>query len=111
MRHLFLACILFTSFISPLKIGNAQSPSSYFQDAQNLLEQMSPEERVGQLFLVTFEGNAPQPEDPIVDLIANYHISGVLISKENDNFVETPETLAEASRLIELLQDFLHFSK
>ena len=105
MRHLFLACILFTSFISPLKIGNAQSPSSYFQDAQNLLEQMSPEERVGQLFLVTFEGNSPQPEDPIIDLIANYHISGVLLSKENDNFVETPETLAEASRLIELLQD------
>lgn len=105
MRHLFLACILFISFISPLKIGNAQSPASYFQDAQNLLEQMSPEERVGQLFLVTFEGNAPQPEDPIIDLIVNYHISGVLLTKENDNFVETPETLTEASRLIELLQD------
>ena len=105
MRRLFLACILFTLFISPLKIGLAQSPSSYFQDAQSLLEQMSPEERVGQLFLVTFKGNAPQPEDPIIDLIVNYHISGVLLTKENDNFVERPETLTEASRLIELLQD------
>ncbi|UCF61235.1 MAG: hypothetical protein JSV37_00745, partial [Anaerolineaceae bacterium] len=66
---------------------------------------MSPEERVGQLFLVTFEGNAPQPDDPIIDLITNYHISGVLLTNENDNFVEAPDTLAEASRLIETLQD------
>jgi beta-N-acetylhexosaminidase len=105
MRRIFLVCVLFVVLFSPLKIGNAQSSISYSEQAQSLLERMSPEERVGQLFLVTFTGNAPQPEDPIFDLIVNYHVSGVLLTKANDNFVESPETLIQIRELIGLLQD------
>jgi beta-N-acetylhexosaminidase len=105
MRYISLICVLFVVLISPLKIGNAQSRISDSEQAQNLLEQMSPEERVGQLFLITFEGNTPQPEDPIIDLIVNYHVAGVLLTKDKDNFAASPETLVATRGLIELLQN------
>ena len=89
----------------PTEVGR-KLPEQYPLDSvSNLLQEMTPEEKVGQLFLVTFEGNAPQPDDPIIDLIVNHHISGVIIKNANDNFSESPETLNEAKTLIALLQD------
>ncbi len=73
-------------------------------DIQALLERMTPEERVGQLFLVTFTGNEVTPESPIYDLIVNYHIGGVVLLASNDNFVAAPQTVSEAYRLIHDLQ-------
>lgn len=72
--------------------------------ALELLEQMTPEERIGQLVLVTFEGSTPEADDAIFDLIVNQHISGVVLSAENDNFVEPPNTLEQARELISTLQ-------
>ncbi len=48
-------------------------------DAQELLNAMSVEERVGQLFLVTFQGDAINGESDIVDLILNYKVGGVVM--------------------------------
>lgn len=72
--------------------------------AEELLERMSPEQRVGQLFLVTFRGNTLRPEDPIFDLIVNGHIGGVVLRARNDNFRDAPETLPAARELIVSLQ-------
>lgn len=47
--------------------------------------QMSAAERVGQLFLVSFEGEQALPESAITDLILNYHVGGVVLDRENDN--------------------------
>ncbi len=38
---------------------------------------MKPEERVGQLFVVEFDGNTFDDDSQLVDLITNYHIGGV----------------------------------
>ena len=69
-----------------------------------MLESLSPEERVGQLFLVSFSGTDTGAESQIYDLIANYHVGGVVLLAENDNFSEAPNTLVDAQQLINALQ-------
>ncbi len=63
---------------------------------------MSPEERVGQLFLVTFQGTDLGPETEIFDLITNQHIGGVILLARNNNFND-PENLPAAT--LQLTQD------
>lgn len=53
--------------------------------AQSVLDNMSVAERVGQLFLVTFEGDQASFDSDIADLITNFHIGGVVLSAANDN--------------------------
>ena len=50
--------------------------------AQALLDEMNIEERVGQLFLVTFEGDTAVPESTITDLITHYRVGGVILRVE-----------------------------
>jgi beta-N-acetylhexosaminidase len=72
--------------------------------AQTLLETMTPRERVGQLFLVNFEGSAINDESRISELISQYHIGGVTLNRGMDNFVDPPNTLQAAYSLIFDLQ-------
>lgn len=69
-----------------------------------LLEGMTPEERVGQLFLISFEGAEIDPESEFAELLANYPIGGVVLRAENDNFVASPETIHTSFKLISDLQ-------
>ena len=73
--------------------------------AQTLLEKLTPEERVGQLFLVAFNGPRPSEKTQIQDLITRYHVSGVVLRADNDNFVAAPDTISSAYQLISQLQD------
>jgi beta-N-acetylhexosaminidase len=69
-----------------------------------LFESLTPEERVGQLFLVTFTGMDTGLESQIHNLITNYHIGGVVLLAGNDNFAPAPDTLTNAHGLIADLQ-------
>lgn len=69
-----------------------------------ILASMTPEERVGQLFLVTFTGTDTSQQSQIYDLIANHHIGGVVLQSANDNFVAAPNTVASAYDLVKNLQ-------
>ena len=73
--------------------------------ARELLVKMSPEERVGQLFLVTFTGSSASQDSQIVDLVDRYHVGGVVLLAGNDNFVTAPNTVSSAYQLIAHLQD------
>jgi beta-N-acetylhexosaminidase len=73
--------------------------------AQQMLEKMTPEEKVGQLFLVTFTGSTVNNQSQIYDLITRYHVSGMILRAENDNFVAAPDTVSAAYQLISQLQD------
>ena len=53
--------------------------------AAGVLNNLTPEEKVGQLFMITFVGTDVGPESQIYDLIMNYHIGSVVILDENDN--------------------------
>ena len=74
------------------------------QKAQNLLERMTPEERIGQLFMVTFNGSSIDPESEIVDLISNYYVGGVMLSAANDNFTDNEQTVQSAIELTRQIQ-------
>jgi beta-N-acetylhexosaminidase len=99
--------ILILVMINPLGSGYAapvNQISSSRERAQALLESMKPEERVGQLFLVTFTGSDAGQDSQIYDLITNHHIGGVILQVENDNFQPSPNTLAETLQLTRQLQ-------
>lgn len=54
-----------------------------------LWAQMGPEERVGQLFLVTFYGSDVDETSDIAELVFRYHVGGVVLLSGNDNFDDT----------------------
>jgi beta-N-acetylhexosaminidase len=97
--HFVLAVLLFASMLWRAPVAYAQS------QVQAILNSMSPQERVGQLFLVTFRGTSVAPDSKIYDLIVNRHIGGVVLLAENDNFVDAPETILSAYQLTSDLQN------
>jgi len=105
-RQIFHWLILMTfcaSLLGPLPAARAQTQSQA-TPAQAILKSMTPEERVGQLFLVNFRGTDTSPESQIYDLIVNHHVGGVVLVAENNNFVAAPETVPGAHQLIGALQ-------
>lgn len=102
LRFLVLLTML-ASLLGPVAGALAQTPVPPPQ-VQTLLNSMTPEERVGQLFLVTFSGTDTGDVSQIHDLIANRHVGGVILLAGNDNFVAEPDTVSSAHRLIADLQ-------
>ena len=92
------------SLLGPLPAARAQTPIPASQ-IQAVLDTMTPEERVGQLFLVTFRGTDTSAEAQIRELISNHHIGGLVLQAGNDNFIAEPDTVTGAHQLINSLQD------
>ena len=90
---------------APYWQGGEASESPQTSRVAELLDDMTPEERVGQLFLVTFQGKNIEDNDPIYKLIADHHIGGVLLEAKNDNFDEGPDALIDVRNLISAIQD------
>jgi beta-N-acetylhexosaminidase len=109
MKLAFLILVLV--LVLPLSLGQAAPLSQGIpnsEKAQQLLNQLTPQERVGQLFLLTFLGpeagvGSPTGEQ-IYNLIVNYHIGGVILQADNDNFVGADQTLPIAKSLTDQLQ-------
>ncbi len=74
------------------------------EKARQMLELLSPEERVGQLFLVTFSGTDVGENTPIYDLIVKHHIGGVVLLAANDNFISGEEALTHIQTMNRQLQ-------
>jgi beta-N-acetylhexosaminidase len=106
LRRLFCGLTLLIVITSLFQPGPTVHAEANFQspEAQALLASMTPEERVGQLFLVTFQGTDTHDQTEIYDLIANYHIGGVVLLAGNDNFLPQPDTISSAHQLISSLQ-------
>jgi beta-N-acetylhexosaminidase len=109
LRAILFCSLLLGSLITPVSTGarsRAQSTEPE-ENARQLLESMTPEERVGQLFLVSFRGTDIDPGTPIHDLITNHHVGGVILSREKDNFIGpegTPAQALETNRRIQLVE-------
>ncbi len=105
--HLIFLFLLLTGLFAPSGSGLAavlqQYDAAYYK-ATSLLRQMSPEERIGQLFLVSFEGSKISPDSQIVSLISQKHIGGVILRADNNNFVGPDNTVITAQNLIKKLQ-------
>lgn len=103
MRRLFLGLTVLAMLVIFIQPAQAQTPTPPLY-IRNMVRDMTPEERVGQLFLVSFIGNDASEASQILDLIVNYHIGGVTLSAANDNFMAAPDTVSDAYRLIAQLQ-------
>ncbi len=111
LRVLFLVLIL--SLISfPLGQISAQEGDPLIDplaQAQLLLNELTPEERVGQLFLVTFNGTNISPDLPIYNLINSHHIGGIVLLAKEDNIVPTgndPKSVpGQVQKLVQTLQE------
>jgi beta-N-acetylhexosaminidase len=106
LKRLFRSLILLAilgSIVGPVPGAHAQTPMPPPQ-VRALLSAMTPEERVGQLLLVTFSGTDTGEESQIRDLIENHHIGGVILQARNDNFAAGPDTVSAAHQLIADLQ-------
>lgn len=105
-RRLFSWLMLVLSLLSlfPPRLAAAQQTDPAMEAARLLLTQMTPEERVGQLFLVTFVGTSVGEDSQIYDLITRHHVGGVVLLASHDNFLPAPDTVAGAHRLIADLQ-------
>ena len=103
-RNLVFAFV--TGFFMLAQYSNVGASSLLQQDnATRLLENMIPEERIGQLFIITFNGNTPVELIDVLELIKEHHISGVVLSSNFNNFVDQPDTLSQIYELIATLQN------
>ncbi|HPR35349.1 MAG TPA: glycoside hydrolase family 3 N-terminal domain-containing protein, partial [Anaerolineaceae bacterium] len=101
-RLLLLAlalALLAQSLASVFPINSVRAQSSV--DA--LMAEMTPAEKVGQLFLITFDGRTIPSDGPLAQLIQDYHIGGVVLSSSHNNFSGT-DTASSTRALIETLQ-------
>ena len=108
IRNFIFPCLLASSLLLgslPLNLALAHSaavtPST---KAKAQFDSLSPEEKVGQLFLITFTGNDTSPVSPIFDLIVNYHLGGVILDRDNDNFLNLDQIPEECRTLSNNLQ-------
>ncbi len=106
----WISLILAISLASSIFPTTAASASVSLQitdpgeSARQMLAKMSPKERVGQLFLVSFTGSTAEQYSQINTLITNNHIGGMVLLARNDNFTAAPDTITNASKLISQLQ-------
>ncbi len=105
LKRAFLACLLGALMLSSLAApGQANAQSVVPPGAvRAVFQKMTPEERVGQLFLVSFTGTDTSDKSQIYDLVINHHVGGVVLSAANDNF-EVNNTVGSAYQLIHSLQ-------
>lgn len=89
MKNGWRIVLVFMLLVSSLWPGAGQARQSsepdYAAQAQAILETLTPAERVGQLFLVTFQGANVSLSSDIAELIVNYKVGGVVIAAANDN--------------------------
>ena len=82
IHHGWMLVVLIMQLLLPG--SSAAAPSLQGTDpetrAQRMLGQLSPEERVGQLFLITFPGTDVSSESQIYDLISTGHIGGIILT-------------------------------
>jgi beta-N-acetylhexosaminidase len=106
MRSLrILLLIVFLVIFVPVPAAvQAQTPAPPSPAVTAILNSMTPEERVGQLFLVTFTGTDTSTTSQIFNLMTQYHVGGVVLLAQNDNFVAAPNTVIQAHTLINNIQ-------
>ncbi len=97
-----LLLIVFLAVLAPIPV-RAQT-STPPPEVTAILNSMTPEERVGQLFLVTFTGTDTSATSQIYNLMTQYHVGGVVLLAQNDNFVPAPDTVTQAHSLINSIQ-------
>lgn len=105
--HLLVLLITLLTIALPIKLGQASfeaQDDAITIQAQRLFNAMSAEERVGQVFLVSFQGTDVATGSQINNLIVNKHVGGVVLRVSNDNLTGPENTLPSLQELTRNLQ-------
>ncbi len=102
-RRLLLLALALALLLQPLASIFSVDPILAQSDVDALMDEMTPAEKVGQLFLITFDGREVPSDGPLAELIQDYHVGGVVLSSSHGNFSGT-ETASSTRVLIETLQ-------
>ncbi len=92
--------IILVSLLLPIPL-EAQDDSDFIQ---GLMDGMSVEEKVGQLFLVTFVGSDHGLGSDVAELIRDYRVGGVVLLAGNANFTNEEDTPRQVAALTNGLQ-------
>ncbi|MBN1934639.1 MAG: hypothetical protein JW934_08230 [Anaerolineae bacterium] len=84
--------------------GDEGNDTGSFVD--ELLARMTVAEKVGQLFLVPFEGSTPTEQSDIARLIVEYKVGGVLLSDANRNWINDDTAVESVITLTFQLQEW-----
>jgi beta-N-acetylhexosaminidase len=103
--NLLMILSVLLSPISPVIAASQKQQDDHQQQAKSLLAKMTPEEKVGQLFLVSFTGQNVAKTTQIAQLIQDYHVGGVILSRANDNFSSAETILQDTATLTRDLQE------
>ncbi|MDR3574066.1 MAG: glycoside hydrolase family 3 N-terminal domain-containing protein [Anaerolineaceae bacterium] len=106
--RIFLTLMVLVTINVPFGTALAQGVtqnSDPGSQVKTLMAQMTPEQKVGQLFLVTFKGRDAGKNSQIYDLITNHSIGGVVLTNSNDNFTGPDGTVTSAYNLVSDLQN------
>jgi beta-N-acetylhexosaminidase len=101
---LFIILLIASPLASSASAGPAIQDATPQERAAALLDTLSSRERIGQLFLVTFEGSDINPDSQISTLISDYFVGGVVLLAENDNFSATDTIINQVYNLNRQLQ-------
>lgn len=88
----------------PVQAGQTTQEDENLTKARALMANLTPEQRVGQLFLVSFDGTDIGSDSGIYKLITHHQIGGVILRADNDNFTGPTDTVTNAADLVRGLQ-------
>lgn len=102
----FISCLLILAILAPYRPVSAQDDTPEMK-ARALAASLSTEEKIGQLFLVTFDGTETTSSSQIYDLVVNRHVGGVVLRLDNNNFIGPESTAQQTRSLVNSLQEQL----
>ena len=104
LRRLWIAAALLALLLLPGTSTAQTEEETYTEQARQLLETLDSAARVGQLFVVAFEGNDSSSESAVATLISRYRVGGVFLRAANDNFAAAAEGTDAIVNLTNALQ-------
>ncbi len=100
--HWVILLAVLAAMAHPLTLHAQDDPDQFIA---KLVEQMSPQAKVGQLFVVSFPGANVRENSDVATLILKYNVGGVVISPYSNNIVNAGNTPARVAALTASLQN------
>lgn len=100
-----ILCAVVVALIVAGSVAHAQGPAEG-AFIQQTIDRMTVDEKVGQLFLVQYQGADIGPNSEVAQLIRDYHVGGVVLSPASGNVrndQDTPRKMAELSNGLQTL--------
>lgn len=109
MKRLWILILVLALWSTTSHIVRGAEPSQtspeYREEALALFARMTPSERIGQLFFVSFDGSQVADTGAVYTLITENHLGGVVLLDKNDNFTDQGTTLEDVRLLTSTLQE------